>query len=1087
MSTPGDENGQHGMTPQDFIAKWRNGGDERRDFQSFFDDLCRLMNHPTPREADPEHTWFTYEYGASKTTGGEGWADAWKRGFFGFEAKGTGKDLARAYAQLKMYADALENPPLLIVSDLQRFEIHTNFTNAVKQVHRFTVEDLANHDTRRLLAAAFNDPQQLRPGTTRADITKEAAGKFATLAEALRKRGHEPHAVAHFLNRLLFCMFAEDIGLLPDHIFSKLVRSVQDKPNQFEARAAALFAAMKGGGDFALTEIEYFNGGLFEDASTLRLETAELATLDQAARLDWAEIDPSIFGTLFERGLDPNKRSQLGAHYTDPDTIMKIVGPVVVDPLLAEWDNEKAAIAATLDKAKTRGIPKAAQQRFNAFLERLRGFRVLDPACGSGNFLFVALRALKGLEARVLWEGEALGLGRQAPSVGPANVLGIELNEYAADLARLTVWIGEIQWMIQNGYGVRRNPILQALGGIENRDALMNPDGTEAAWPAADVIVGNPPFIGVSRKRRELGDAYVEQIEQVYGRRVPGAADFVCYWFEKSNDAIKAGKTQRAGLVATNSIRGGANREVLKHAAETARIFEAWADEPWTNEGAAVRVSLVCFGNSRQAARLDGGQVGEIYPDLSASNGEGGAVNLTLARPLAQNANTSFQGSSKKASFDIPGAMARAWLALPNPNGRPNADVVRPWSNGIMLARRASDTWIIDFGVEMPEAQAAMYEAAYQYALEHVKPERDKNNREAYRKYWWRHAEPRPTLRRELAKYSRYIATVAHSQHRFFVWLPTTVCPDQALIVVARDDDAMFGVLHSRLHELWSLRLGTSIGVGNDPRYTPTTTFGTFPFPEGLTPDISAQNYAENPHAQVIGDAARALVEARDRWLNPPEWVNWECTPEEVAAGFPARPVAKPGHEAALKKRTLTNLYNERPAWLDMLHRALDKAVASAYGWEWPLTDNEILRRLFELNQQRSREERAPPVLLPASAVVHVQGMTRFAAFTWRTPDGIAWLEDGYLDPYGSPSPQFHRVAGRVKAIAGGYSVSGPNGEALFYSQPEVAQDARRCPPEWLRQHAALEAMLTERGTTWAAEAKRVSVELADELSRAED
>ena len=1085
MAPPGDANGGEPMTPQDFIAKWRNGGDERRDFQSFFDDLCRLMNHPTPREADPEHTWFTYEYGASKTSGGEGWADAWKRGYFGFEAKGTGKDLGKAYAQLKMYADALENPPLLIVSDLQRFEIHTNFTNAVKQVHRFTVEDLANHETRRLLAAAFNDPQQLRPGTTRADITKEAAAKFATLADALRKRGHEPHAVAHFLNRLLFCMFAEDIGLLPGHIFSKLVSSVQDKPDQFEARAGALFAAMKDGGDFALNDIAHFNGGLFEDASTLRLEASELATLDQAARLDWSEIDPSIFGTLFERGLDPNKRSQLGAHYTDPDTIMKIVGPVVIDPLLTEWEGEKAAIAAALDKSKAKGIPKAAQQRFNAFLERLREFRVLDPACGSGNFLFLALRALKGLESRVLWEGEALGLGRQVPSVGPANVLGIELNEYAADLARLTVWIGEIQWMIQNGYGVRRNPILQALGGIENRDALMNPDGTEAAWPAADVIVGNPPFIGVSRKRRELGAAYVEQIEQVYGRRVPGAADFVCYWFEKSTDAIKAGQTQRVGLVATNSIRGGANREVLKHATGATRIFEAWADEPWTNEGAAVRVSLVCFGNSRQAARLDGVQVGEIYPDLSASNGEGGAVNLTLARPLAQNANTSFQGSSKKASFDIPGAMARAWLALPNPNGRPNADVVRPWSNGIMLARRASDTWIIDFGVEMPEAQAAMYEAAYQYALEHIKPERDKNNREAYRKYWWRHAEPRPTLRRELAKCSRYIATVAHSQHRFFVWLPTTVCPDQALIVVARDDDAMFGVLHSRIHELWALRMGTSLE--DRPRYTPTTTFETFPFPEGLTPDIPAQDYAGNPHAKAIGDAARALVEARDRWLNPPEWVNWECTPEEVAAGFPARPVAKPGHEAALKKRTLTNLYNERPAWLDMLHRSLDEAVASAYGWEWPLTDDEILRRLFDLNQQRSRKENAPPVLLPASAVVHVQGMTRFAAFTWRTPDGIAWLEDGYLDPYGSPSPQFHRVAGKVKAIGGGYSVSGPKGDALFFSQPEVAQDARRCPPELLRAHAVLEAMLSERGTTWAAEANRLSVELADELGRAED
>jgi type II restriction/modification system DNA methylase subunit YeeA len=940
------------MTPQDFIAKWRNGGDERRDFQSFFDDLCRLLGHPTPREADPEHTWFTYEYGASKTTGGEGWADAWKRGFFGFEAKGTGKDLGKAYAQLKMYADALENPPLLIVSDLQRFEIHTNFTNAVKQVHAFTVEDLANHDTRRLLAAAFNDPQQLRPGTSRADITKEAAAKFATLADALRKRGHEPHAVAHFLNRLLFCMFAEDIGLLPDHIFSKLVRSVQDKPDQFEARAAALFAAMKDGGDFALTEIEHFNGGLFEDASTLRLEAPELATLDAAARLDWAEIDPSIFGTLFERGLDPNKRSQLGAHYTDHDTIMKIVGPVVVDPLLAEWETEKAAIAATLDKAKTKGIPKAAQQRFNAFLERLRAFRVLDPACGSGNFLFLALRALKGLEARVLWEGEALGLGRQAPSVSPANVLGIELNEYAADLARLTVWIGEIQWMIQNGYGVRRNPILQALGGIENRDALMNPDGTEAAWPAADVIVGNPPFLGTKKQWGELGREYTDHMRALYSGRVPGFADLVCYWFEKSTDAIKAGQTQRVGLVATNSIRGGANREVLKHATEATRIFEAWSDEPWTNEGAAVRVSLVCYGSSTQGAELDGQPVAEIFADLTASDGAGGGVDLTRAAKLPENAGAAFVATVKAGPFDIPGTTAREWLKLPNPNGRPNADVVRPWANGMDMTRRSSDTWIIDYGVDTQEAGAALYETPYRHVAEHVRPMRAANKRETYRTRWWRMAEPIPKMRAALAGLPRYIATPVLAKHRLFVWMDAGILADHQLIAIARDDDTALGILHSRFHELWALRMGTSLE--DRPRYTPTTTFETFPFPQGLTPDIPAQDYADNPHAVAIADASRALVEARDRWLNPPEWVDWERTPEEEAAGFPARPVAKPGHEAALKKRTLTNLYNERPAWLDMLHRSLDEAVAAAYGWEWPLTDDEILRRLFELNQERN-------------------------------------------------------------------------------------------------------------------------------------
>ena len=943
------------MTPQDFIAKWRNGGDERRDFQSFFDDLCRLLGHQTPREADPEHKWFTYEYGASKTTGGQGWADAWKKGHFGFEAKGTGKDLDKAYQQLKMYADALENPPLLIVCDLQRFEIHTNFTNALKQVHRFTVEDLANHETRRLLALAFNDPQQLRPGTTRADITKEAAGKFATLAEALRKRGNEPHAVAHFLNRLLFCMFAEDVGLLPDHIFSKLVRSVQNRPEQFENRAAALFTAMKEGGDFALNNIEWFNGGLFDNAATLALEAPELKTLMEAAALDWSEIDPSIFGTLFERGLDPSKRSQLGAHYTDPDTIMKIVRPVIVEPWLAEWENVKATIAKLVakDKAKTK-VGKAAQTPFFQFLERLRDFRVLDPACGSGNFLFVSLRALKDLENRILFEGETLGFGRQVPVIGPANVLGIELNEYAAELARITVWIGEIQWMVQNGHGVRRKPILQSLGGIENRDALINADGSEAVWPRANVIVGNPPFLGTKKQWGELGREYTDHMRALYDGRVPGFADLVCYWFEKANDAIREGKTQRVGLVATNSIRGGANREVLKHTTETTRIFDAWSDEPWMNEGAAVRVSLVCYGDSDQGAQLDGQPVTEIFADLTASNSEGHGTDLTSAAKLTENVGSAFVATVKAGPFDIPGATAREWLKLPNPNGRPNAEVVRPWANGIDITRRPTDTWIIDYGVNMAKEEAAMYEIPFAHVEQAVQSKRDASEKETKYKSFWLMARPIPAMRKALAPFSRCIATIAVSKHRTWSWLSTQILPDHALIVVARDDDTALGILHSRFHELWSLRMCTWLGVGNDPRYTPTTCFETFPFPEGLTPNIAAKDYAENPRAQAIAKVAKALVEARDNWLNPAEWVDWVITPEEEMAGFPKRPVAKPGKEAELKKRTLTNLYNARPTWLDNLHRDLDIAVAAAYGWEWPLSDDEILRHLFELNQARA-------------------------------------------------------------------------------------------------------------------------------------
>lgn len=942
------------MTPHDFIAKWKNGGDERRDFQSFFDDLCRMLGHQTPREADPDHTWFTYEYGASKTSGGQGWADAWKKGYFGFEAKGTGKDLAKAYQQLKMYADALENPPLLIVSDLQRFEIHTNFTATIKKVYAFTVEELADPETRKLLSLAFNDPQQLRPGTTRTAITEAAAEKFATLAEALRKRGHEPHAVAHFLNRLIFCMFAEDIGLLPEHIFTKLVSSSQGQPERFESRAAELFAAMKDGGDFALNNIAWFNGGLFEDASTLRLEALELATLQDAARLDWSEIDPSIFGTLFERGLDPNKRSQLGAHYTDPATIMKLVRPVVIEPWLAEWESEKTAIAAALEKSKAKGIPKPTQNRFNAFLERLRDFRVLDPACGSGNFLFLALRSLKDLEQRVMFEAEELGLPRQVPSVGPANVLGIELNEYAAELARITVWIGEIQWMIQNGHGARRDPILQSLGGIQNRDALMNADGSEAAWPAASVIVGNPPFIGNKKMIGALGAEYAAKVRKIYDGRVPSGADFVCYWFEKANDAIASAATRRAGLVSTQSIRAGANRSVLEHAAKQSRIFDAWSDEAWVNEGAAVRVSLVCFGHSDQGAKLDGQQVGEIFANLTAGDSNGQGVDLTHAAALSSNRGVAFQGPVKVGDFDISGETARAWLKLPNPNGKRNAEVVKPWANGQDLAGRPTDTWIIDYGASLTQTDAAMFAEPYAHVLEHVKPQRDAQSDLSRKRSWWRHGRTGEDMRTAFRGLPRYIATVRVAKHRFFVWLPIQTWPDSRLYVFARNDDTTLGVLSSRQHEVWALANASKHGVGNDPTYNAKSCFETFPFPEGLTLNIPAADYAANPHAQAIAKAAKALIEARDNWLNPAEWVDWVISPEEEAAGFPKRPVAKPGKEAELKKRTLTNLYNARPTWLDNLHRDLDLAVAAAYGWEWPLPNEEILRRLFELNQARS-------------------------------------------------------------------------------------------------------------------------------------
>ena len=1004
------------MTPDDFIAKWSASElNESQAAQSHFNDLCRMLGEPTPTEADPSGETYCFERGARKDSGGDGWADVWKRGCFAWEYKGPHANLDAAFRQLRQYALALENPPLLIVCDLRRFRIRTNWTNSVSETHEFGLEDLRDAATRNKLKWALSDPERLRPGETRQALTERAAERFATLAQSLRDRGHDPLEVAHFVNRLVFCMFAEDVGLLPDNLFTRMLEHAIGRPADFPDLARDLFGAMSVGGRVGFETVAWFDGGLFDNDDALPLDRAQIETVRNAGALDWSEVDPSILGTLFERGLDPGKRAQLGAHYTDRDKIMLIVEPVIIRPWLAQWETTRNLIAAELDYAETarqrrqpqdrhsrsdlplpqgegrgegslrhsgsklplpegegraegslrhsrgggnpvptqretaRAAAEEDRRRNNAerllqdFLERLRSFTVLDPACGSGNFLYLALQALKDLEHRVLLESAALGLPRQFPTIGPANVKGIELNPYAAELARVSVWIGEIQWMLRNGFAESRDPILQPLDTIECRDAVLTEDGQEPDWPDADVVIGNPPFLGGKLLLSNLGDDYTGQLRKAYKGSLPAFADLVCYWFHKAGQLAAEGKVARAGLVATNSIRGGRNRAVLDQIVQQGSIFDAWSDEPWVVEGAAVRVSLICFAGKDAGLpmRLNGEEPLRINADLTST------VDLTQASQLAQNRNTAFIGDQKSGPFDIAGDLARTWLSLPaNPNGQPNADVLKPWVNGMDLTRRPQGKWIIDFGWTMPEADAAYYEAPFAYAQEHVWHMRNESKVSGIRDSWWRHWRPRPDMWEALNGLSRYIATPCVAKHRLFAWYDVRICPDHALVAVARDDDTSFGILHSRFHEAWSLRLGTSLE--DRPRYTPTTTFATFPFPEGLSPEIPAPDYAGDPRAVAVATAARRLVDLRDRWLNPPEWIQWI---DEPVPGYPKRPVPTPDAPLAeLKKRTLTNLYNQRPQWLTNAHHDLDTAVANAYGWDAGISDEDALRELLEIN-----------------------------------------------------------------------------------------------------------------------------------------
>jgi type II restriction/modification system DNA methylase subunit YeeA len=510
--------------------------------------------------------------------------------------------------------------------------------------------------------------------------------------------------------------------------------------------------------------------------------------------------------------------------------------------------------------------------------------------------------------------------------------------------------------MRRNGFEAARNPVLRSLNTIENRDAVLAPDGSRADWPKADVVVGNPPFLGSGKFLKELGEDYSARLRTAWVDLVPGAADLVAFWFAKAWVQMQDGNLSRAGLVSTNSIRGGANREVLKHIVEGGRIFDAWADEDWTQDGAAVRVSMTCFDKAKASpARLNGAEVLQIHADLT---GAGQGTDLTKALPLQENLGQCYEGMKKYGPFEVEGDLAREWLVAPlNVNGRPNSDVVKPWIAGRDITTRPQDRWVIDFGVNCSESDAALYELPFAHLAANARDLREKDRSNKTASNWWLFERSRPPLRARISKLSRYLATVVVSKHRLFSWLPTSVLPSNLLDAIARDDDTTFGILHSKFHELWALRMGTFLGVGNDPRYTPSTTFETFPFPEGLTPNIPATDYASDPRAQKIAVAAARLNELRESWLNPADQV---IRVPEVVPGYPERILPK-DEEAAkvLKTRTLTNLYNQRPTWLQNAHAALDEAVAGAYGWgdDWRagvLTDDEILARLFKLNQERA-------------------------------------------------------------------------------------------------------------------------------------
>lgn len=937
-----------------FVDKWKASElKEIAGAQSHFIDICNLVGHRTPTDIDTKGDVFTFEPVTDKAGGGKGRADVWYNAKFIWEYKRPHSNLGKAYDQLLLYRESLGNPPLLITSDTQKIIIHTNFTNTVKIIYDIDFDRLLDGDGLDLLKRAFNDPQSFKPDQTKEQVTKATANTFIDVAMSLQKWAHSeghresPEQLAHFIVRLLFSLFAEDMKILPDDVFTQLVKSAAGL-NHFSDALRNLFATMRVGGLFGIYKIPHFDGGLFDDDFVPDLPSDVLLTLRDACLQDWSSIDPSIFGTLFERIIDESKRAQLGQHYTSQDDIMLIVEPVLMQPLRHQWFFTRQQATALLKSDQM----NEAYSCLSNFATKIAHTNVLDPACGSGNFLYVALRQLLDLQKEVITFSLQSGLADIPLSVSPAQLYGLELNTYAHELAQVTVWIGYLQWKFENGFSDTTEPILRPLKNIQCADAIVEyDDGIPRipTWPSADVIIGNPPFLGTQKMLKELGVEYCENLRHVYKGHLSGKHDLVCYWFENARTMIEQGKSHRVGLIATNSIRNGSSRYVLDQIKQTGNIFMAWSDHPWLQEGASVRVSIIGFDNGDEKHyKLDGNDVTHITSNLRSG------CDLTQARTLKENDGISFYGTVKGGPFEINASMANNMIASANLSGHSNQDVIKPWVNGMDITRRSRNMWIIDFGVDMALEEAMKYEKPFEYVKKYVKPMRDNVRREKYKNKWWIFSEPCTGMREAIKPLQRFIITTMIAKYRIFTWLQHPIIPDQRVIVIARDDDYFYGVLNSKIHTLWALNMGATLE--DRPSYSPTATFQTFPFP--WPPNMEP---AYNESVIAVATSARELSDFYQMWINPPD----------------------ANITASMKYRTLTNLYNafsfyhenikgkhhDSIQWnkltgniislnkieqLDYIHTNLNHAVFDCYGWDYTIADEEILVRLLSLNLKRA-------------------------------------------------------------------------------------------------------------------------------------
>jgi hypothetical protein len=1043
------------MQVEEFIARWKDtGGSEHANYQLFVIELTELLgvDRPNPATDDDSNDHYRFErpvtfaHTHKRTTG---FIDAYRAGHFVLETKqgvnqkkNRAADLAKGTAarsqkrighgvrgtsawddtmlkarnQADNYARAVARddgwPPFLMIVDVGHvIELYADFSKQGQGYNQFPdgnryriyLEDLRKDEIRDLLCTIWTDPYSLDPSLKAAEVTRDIAAHLAELGKSFEGQGHDSKTVASFLMRCLFSMFAEDVELIPRGSFEELLQKLRGHPEDAEYALSGLWQAMDKG-EYAhalLTKVKRFNGGLFKDPSALPLNNQQLDLLIEAAEADWKQVEPAIFGTLLERALDKRQRHKLGAHYTPRAYVQRLVTPTIIEPLREDWRDVQTAVQRLTEDGKTDEALKLVRD----FHHQLCETTVLDPACGSGNFLYVALEMMKRLEGEVTSLMIELGDTRPLITVDPHQFLGIELNPWAANVAELVLWIGYLQWHFRTyGTAAPSEPVLRDFKNIRNADAVLewsgrtprmdadgdpvtrwdgvttmrhpvtgeevpdpaarvqvfdyaNPKPTQ--WPRAEFIVGNPPFIGASRLRDNLGDGYVEALWKAYPK-MPQSADLVMFWWEKAALAARAynaktGKgTRRFGLITTNSLRQTFNRRVLEpHLNDPKKplsLLFAIPDHPWVDTlyGAAVRIAMTVGAAGNRAGRLltlateskekseaDGRQVtfdhqiGKVFANLQIG------ADVAGSKPLLANDGLASRGVALHgAGFILKPDKARALGYQEEQNAK---GLIRPYLNGRDVNQSSRGVFVIDtYPLSLSDLKVAS-PGIYQHLSDNVRPEREQNRETFRRENWHWFGRTHKEYRAFTEGLRRFIVTTETSKHRFFTFVDGNTRADNMLVAFGLEKADMLAMLSSRHHVEWALAAGGRLGYGNDPRYNKSRCFDPFPFPD-LTDD-------QRTCLRALGeelDAHRKRQQAAHPKLTLTQMYN---VLEKLRAG---ETIA--GKDREIYDQGLISILKD-------LHDQIDAEVAWAYGWPVDLSDEDILFRLVALNKTRAEEE----------------------------------------------------------------------------------------------------------------------------------